>query len=79
MAFRIQKISDYGTASPIVARLTLQTKELVQFYSLSDKQKEEIFGLMFSRILPKLMTCSRIMEQLTKEVREQQKIIDEGG
>jgi len=79
MAFRIQQVSDYGTANPIVARLSLQTKELLQFYNLSDKQKEEIFGLMFSSIQPKLMTCFRIMEQLTKEVREHQKRIDEEG
>ncbi len=79
MTFRIQQLSDYGTANPIVARLSLQTKELLQFYNLSDKQKEEVFGLMFLSIQPKLMTCFRIMEQLTKEVREQQKKIDEVG
>lgn len=72
MAFRIQKLSDYGTANPIVARLSLQTQDLLPFYNLSDKQKEEIFGLFFSSLQPKLMTCFRIMEQLTKEVRERQ-------
>lgn len=79
MAFRVQQFSDYGTGNPIVARLSLQTKELLQFYNLSDKQKEAIFGLMFFSIQTKLMTCFRIMEQLTKEVRDQQKRIDEVG
>lgn len=79
MTFRIQQISDYGTANPIVARLSLQTKELVQFYNLSNQQKEDIFGLMFLSIQPKLMTCFRIKEQLTKEVREHQRKIDEIG
>jgi hypothetical protein len=79
MAFRIQKLSDYGTANPIVARLSLQTQDLLPFYNLSDKQKEEIFGLFFSSLQPKLMTCFRLMEQLTKEVRERQKRIDEVG
>lgn len=77
--FRIQQLSDYGTANPIVARLSLQTQDLLPFYNLSDKQKEEVFGLFFSSLQPKLMTCSRIMDQLTKEVRERQKTIDEGG
>jgi hypothetical protein len=79
MVFRIQQLSDYGTANPIVARLSLQTQELLPFYNLSDKQKEEIFGLFFSSLQQKLMTCFRIMEQLTKEVRERQKRIDEVG
>src|SRR5215471_4634740 len=77
--FRIQQLSDYGTAHPIVARLSLQTQDLLQFYNLSGRQKEEIFGLFFSRLQPKLMTCFRIMEQLTKEVRQRQKKIDETG
>ncbi len=79
MALRIQQISDYGTSNPIVARLSLQTKELLPLYKISKKQKEEIFGVMFSNIQPKLMNCFRIKEQLTKEIREHQKKIDESG
>ena len=77
MELRIQQISDYGTSNSIVARLSLQTKELLRFYKLSEKQKEEIFGVMFSNIQPKLMTCFRIKEQLTSEIRGHQKKIDE--
>jgi len=79
MAFRIQQISDYGTANPIVARLSLQTKELLQFYKISKKQKEDLFGVMFSDVQPKIMACFRIKEQLTKEIRAHQKKIDEKG
>jgi hypothetical protein len=78
MMFRIQQFSDYGTANPIVARLSLQTQDLLRFYKLTDNQKEEVF-VFFSSLQPKLMTCSRIMEQLTKEVKERQKKIDEAG
>lgn len=79
MAFRLQLFSDYGTGNPIVARLSLQTKDLLQFYRLSNKQKEDISDLMFFSIQPKLMTCFRINEKLTKEIREHQKKIDEVG
>lgn len=79
MALRIQQLSDYGTGNPIVARLSLQTKELLPFYNLSDKKKEDIFGVMFENIQPKLMTCYQIMEQLTKEVRDHQRRIDQVG
>jgi hypothetical protein len=77
--FGIQQLADYGTAHPIVARLSLQTQELLPFFNLTAKQQEEVFGLFFSGLQPKLMTCSRIMEQLTVEVRKHQKEIDEKG
>jgi len=77
--FSIQQVADYGTAHPIAARLSLQTQDLLPFFNLTDKQQAEVFGLFFSNLQPKLMTCFRIMEQLTKEVRERQKKIDETG
>jgi hypothetical protein len=79
MALRIQQLSDHGIENPIVARLSVQTKELLNFYNLSGEQKEEIFGLMFLNIQPRLLACFRIMEQLRQEVREQQKRIDKVG
>jgi hypothetical protein len=79
MAWKIQKISDYGTGNPIVARLSIQTKELLPFYNLSDKQMEQIGDLFFANLQPKLVTCSRIKEQLTREVRGHQRGIDEFG
>jgi hypothetical protein len=79
MVFRIQQISDYGTANSIVARLSLQTQDFLAFYNLTDKQKEEVFALFFSSLQPKLMSCFRITEQLTKEVREHQTKINGAG
>ncbi len=76
---QIQQLTDYGTGDPIVARLSVQTQDLLQFYRLTDTQKQRIFGLMFSDIQPKLMTCSRIMNQLKKEVEENQKVVEERG
>ena len=79
MAFQTQQISDYGTTNPIVARLSLQTTELSKFYSISEKQKEELFGIMFSEVQPKLMICFRIKEHLTAEIRAHQKSVEEKG
>jgi hypothetical protein len=31
MAFEIRKISNYGTQNPVVARLKVQTQELIQW------------------------------------------------
>jgi hypothetical protein len=79
MAFRIQKISDYGASNPICARLTLQLNTLFEFCNISKRQKEDIFGIMLQEVVPKLMACFRIKEELTKEIREHQKKIDENG
>src|SRR5713226_8780791 len=74
---QIQELTDYGTADPIVTRLSIQTQDLLHFYSLTDTQKQRIFGVMFSDIQPKLVTCSRIKDQLKKEVKEHQKIVEQ--
>jgi len=79
MAMRIQQISDYGTSNPIVARLSIQTKDLLQFYNLSDTQRNDLWGIFFNNLQPKLMACFRISEKLAQEVRGHQKSIDDHG
>lgn len=70
---QIQKISDYGTSNPIVARLSLQTTEMMNLTELTKQQKDDVFRVFFSNIQPKLMACYRIKEKLEKEVRNHQK------
>jgi hypothetical protein len=79
MAISIQQVSDYGTANSIVARLSLQTSELLQCCRMPQKQKKELFGSMFSHVQPKVMACFSIKERLSKEIRAHQKKIDETG
>jgi hypothetical protein len=76
---QIQQILDQGTANPIIARISIQTQDLLPFYNLTEDQRQEIFGLMFSDIQPKLLACSRISEELAKEITDHQKRIDEIG
>jgi hypothetical protein len=76
---RIQQISDYGTSNPIVARLSIQTKDILQFYRLSEEQHNDLWGAFFTNLQPKLMTCFRIKEKLKEEVLVQQKAIDDHG
>jgi hypothetical protein len=74
-----RQISDYGTANPIVARLSLQTQELLQFYDLSESQKQDVFGLMFSDIQPKLLTCFGIADKIAKQVAEERQKLRDGN
>lgn len=73
-----RQISNYGTSNPIVARLSLQTQELLKFYHLTERQKQDVFGLMFSDIQPKLLTCFGIADKIAKQVAEEQQKIREG-
>jgi hypothetical protein len=79
MAFRIQQLSDYGTSNPILARLTLQFEKLMEFSEVSKAQGQEIFQVMLMEVVPKVVACSRIREQLTNEIRGHQKAVDEKG
>lgn len=75
----IQQISDYGTSNPIVARLFVQTNEILQFYNLSEAQRNDLFEVFFINLQPKLLACFRIKEKLKEEVRTHQKSIDDHG
>jgi hypothetical protein len=73
----IQQISDEGTSNSIVARLLMQTKDLLPYYDLKDGQREQVFAVMFSDILPNLLACSKTASELDRQVKARQKEIDE--
>ena len=50
MVFQIKKVSDHGAANPIVARLTFQTHELIQFCSIKKDVKDKVVELYYNRI-----------------------------
>jgi hypothetical protein len=68
MVFQIKKTSNHGTANPIVARLTLQTHELIQFCSMEKEQKKEVVQLFHDQIQPRVMICDEISQQITNEI-----------
>lgn len=68
MVFQIRKISDHGTSNPIVARLSLQTHELVQFCSIEKQQKEDVLTLFHDHIQPRVITCDEISQEISKEI-----------
>jgi len=68
MAFTIKKVSDHGTSNPIVARLSIQTSELIKFYPISKKQREDIFGVFHQKVQPRLLQCYELKENLLSEL-----------
>ncbi|MCZ8179419.1 MAG: hypothetical protein O9309_10345 [Rhizobium sp.] len=56
MPFNMQLISNHGSTNPIVARLTLQTFELLKWIEISDAQQNRLTGLMHQTHL-RLLRC----------------------
>lgn len=79
MAFHIQQTSDYGTGNPVVVRLSLQVKDIIEFFPLNKEQKENIFGTMFAEVMPRIMTCSKINEEIGEEVIKCKEKINKEG
>ncbi|ATU92893.1 hypothetical protein [Phyllobacterium zundukense] len=72
MAFRTQKVSDVGTTNPIVARLGIQTGELLNWSGLDKAQNEAIAELYITKLTPRLVRCdkriSTINNKLNKDI-----------
>lgn len=68
MGFEIKKLSDVGTSNPIIARLSMQTNDLVKMFPLRDKQKEDIFGLFGIQVSDRLVSCYKIFLKLQDEL-----------
>lgn len=68
MDFQIQKLSDVGTSNPIVARLSFQTNELIKMFPLTDKQKDDINGLLGMDVCQRLISCYKTYSKLHEEL-----------
>src|ERR1700730_15805668 len=64
--FVVQKISVHGADNPIVARLSLQTHDLLQWCGLSPEKKEEMFGIYSTQLQRRLLKCSDAVVRLKK-------------
>ncbi|MHB1216756.1 MAG: hypothetical protein ACYC1L_00970 [Alphaproteobacteria bacterium] len=82
MAFKIAKVLDYGTSHPIVARLHIQTHQLVQWMAVTREQKDALFAL-YLESAKKLIRCFEISngccEEFEKNVKQYEKSNQEDG
>jgi hypothetical protein len=73
MTFEFKKVSNYGTKNPVVARLRLQTHELLQWADLTSEQRIEVFeiyGGMADRLLKCHETYDRIVAAREKSLAD---------
>ena len=70
MTFIITKISNHGVSHPFVARLSIQTSELLQWSELSKDDQEEVCGLYMTTLQPRLLKCFDIVSRLKQALAE---------
>jgi hypothetical protein len=64
MAFEIRKTSNYGTRHSVVARLKVQTHELIQWADLAEDKKRGVVAA-YSDLAERLLKCHEIYRRLT--------------
>lgn len=67
MTWTVTKVSDVGVGHPVIARLVLQTMELMKFTTISEKDRKEIGQLYFDELQPVLIECHRLRDEIEKE------------
>ena len=60
MLFEGRKVSDVGSSNPIVARLAIQTSQLLQAFPLTEENKQAIFAIYGIKVQERLVACDGI-------------------
>jgi hypothetical protein len=79
MDFVVKKISNVGSSNPIVARLSLQFDEIINFYNLPDGVRKDIVHVLRNDIQQRLLACEKIAIELNNEIVDELKTIKEKG
>lgn len=65
--FRIQRVSNYGTSTPAVARTFYQGCEILGFFAVTEAQREEAKGILIE-LQRHLVRCVEISDGIEREV-----------
>lgn len=70
MNFVITKISNHGVSHPFVARLSVQTSELIKWADLPKEDQQAVTELYMTTLQPRLLKCFDILFRLRKALEE---------
>jgi len=68
MPFVFPKIFDHGSSNPIVARLFMQTLEILKHCNIAEDMKQRVVELYRGSLMGKLLRCWEIKEQLQSQL-----------
>lgn len=79
MSFVVTKKSNHGTNNPIVAILSVQSRQLMEPFSISEEKKKKIWGILHDKIQEQLLSCFDIWSRIANSEYEIIKKVEEKG
>lgn len=79
MAYVVTKISGHGTSNPIVARLSVQSRELMGPFNLTQEKKKEIWSILFDKVQSQLLICYDLWTEISTREIEIISKVEKGG
>ncbi len=76
--FQCQKVSNYGTSTPAVARTLPQGSDLLGFFNATDAQKDACKDVLME-LQRHLVRCVEIKDRIASEIQTGRKSIEENG
>ena len=70
MAYVIVKTSEHGTSNPIVARLSVQSQQLMEPFSLPEEKKGKLWAILHDKVQLQLLSCYGIWTQVASREAE---------
>jgi hypothetical protein len=70
MVFEFHKVSNFGTTHPVVARLGIQSNDLVGFINVDELRRDAIKKFYFD-LMQRLLRCHEIRDGLMNGIREE--------
>ena len=68
MTFEIRKISDVGTAHPVVARLGVQCTDLIKWIDIEESKRNELTELYVRTLTDRLLRCHQFRDDLVAKI-----------
>lgn len=70
MGYVIVKTSEHGTSNPIVARLSVQSQQLMEPFSLPEEKKKKVWAILHDKVQQQLLSCYDIWTQVASRETE---------
>jgi len=70
MSYVIVKTSEHGTNNPIVARLSVQSRLLMEPFPLPEEKKKKLWAILHDKVQQQLLSCYDICTQVASREAE---------
>src|SRR5436309_3477124 len=69
MVFQVKRVGNHGSDNPIVARLVVQTSDLLGFCNISQDRREKVVAHFLNNVMPHLITCDTIARRIAVDAK----------